>query len=136
MLPRRKRCFGGKDPFIIVVSLRLTKNPGLALELNGPASLASAGGDQSAPFVNGGDIKAWSQEVCLRWLFFLADRRSLRRRPESSRYILVQVDRWHPKIDEAQSANQGQREHSKEKGSSPLCQADVFCACHGAPRTH
>ena len=56
--------------------------------------------------------------------------------PQASRYILVQVDRWYPKIGEAQSANQSQREHSKEEGSPPLRQADVFCACHRVSRTH
>src|SRR6476660_9179740 len=106
MLSRSKQCFGGQDPFIIVISPRLTKNQGFALELNGPAGLASAGGDQCAPFVNGGDIKAWSQETRLRWLFVLAHSRPLRRRPESSRHILVQVDRWYLKIGDARSANQ------------------------------
>src|SRR6516162_1884675 len=118
MLPGRERCFGCQNPFIIVISLRLTQNLRFALELNGPTSLASAGSHQCAPFVNGGDIKAWSQEARLRWLLFLAHRRHFRRRPESSRYIPVQVDRWYAKIGEARSANQGQHEHTKE-GDSP-----------------
>src|SRR5208337_835292 len=66
MLPWRKRGFRGENPFTVLINLCLTKNLGLASELDGPAGLASPSSNKLAPFIDGDHIEARRQDSCFR----------------------------------------------------------------------